>query len=327
MGRLNQNTVSTIFLVCLAIVAVGLVASTIGTVEGVDIHIGGDSAAGDPGGGDMDTQPPNEGTDAGDGGSMERREHIDLQICIPVLTTGSAVLVIIGVMLTILYLVNHRYNLASAGLFGTFLIPMVMLAYFLSTNCHSGGDGRTGGLPDGGDVIGSSGGGTGIAAPESPLIVALVFGGIVVLGVAMLVKNTRDDERFEPIEEEDVPDADAADFARAAGRAADRIEETNASVNNAVYRAWLEMTSLLHLDDPETAAPRTFAEEAIDVGLAEDDVWQLTELFNEVRYGGRDPDSREEGAIETLRDIERTYETNVDESSTTTAEDSTEDER
>lgn len=326
MGRLNSNAVSTVIFVCVAIVAIGLVASTIGTVEGVDIDVGGDRAPGQQDSGGSD-DPATVDEDQGDGNaSLEQRDYIDLQMCVSFLATGPAILGIIGGVIGVLYLTYRRYNLASSGLFGTFLIPVVMLAYFLLTNCNNASPGGSGGLPNGGDVVGSPGS-TGIAAPESPLIVALVFGGVVLLAAVMMVTMTREDEQFDPVEEEASPDADAADFARAAGRAADRIEETNVSVDNAVYRAWLEMTGLLQIDDPDTAAPRTFAEEAIAVGLAEDDVRTLTELFNEVRYGGRDPDARESDAIETLRNIENTYEASDDESSGDTAATSTEDDR
>lgn len=41
--------------------------------------------------------------------------------------------------------------------------------------------------------------------------------------------------------------------------------------------------------------------------MDETDVGQLTEVFEEVRYGKRDPESREQCAIEAFRNIEAAY--------------------
>lgn len=318
MGRLNQNTVFTVLFVCLAVVGVAMVASTITSVQAVDNVIIDPGGPSDDPGGDTDAFVPDDTPTPGEGdnGVDDPMEGMDLVFCIEFLQTWPAILGILAGMFTILYLVYLRFDVASAGLFATFLIPVTMLAYFLLTNCPGGGfDQGNGGVPDVNPV---SNGGTELPVPESPIIVALVFGGIILLAVAMLVTMTREDEHVEPLEEEEIPEADAADFARAAGEAADRIEETNVPVDNAVYRAWVQMTGLLHIDNPETAAPRTFAEAAIDIGLADDDVWELTELFNEVRYGGKDADTREERALEILRNIEETYQ----EDSTDTGADS-----
>ena len=305
MGRLNQNVVFTVLFVCLAVVGVAMVASTITSVEAVDNVIFEPGDPPDDPGGDDGPLVPDETPTPGEGNGADPMEGIDLVFCIEFLQTWPAILGILAGMVTTLYLVYLRFDLASAGLFATFLLPVTMLAYFLLTNCPGGGFGNgEGGVPDVNPV---SNGGTELPVPESPIIVALVFGGIILLAVVMLVTMTREDEHVEALEEEEIPDIDAADFARAAGAAADRIEEANVPVDNAVYRAWLQLTGLLHIDNPETAAPRTFAETAIEVGLAEDDVWELTALFNEVRYGGKDPDTREERALETLRTIEETY--------------------
>ena len=307
MGRLNQNTVFTVLFVCLAVVGVAMVASTITSVEAVDNVLIDPGGPPDDPGGEQDPFVPGDTPIPGEGenGMEDPIEGMDLVFCIEFLQTWPAILGILAGMVTTLYLVYLRFDLASAGLFATFLLPVTMLAYFLLTNCPGGGFANGGsGVPDYNPV---SNGGTELPVPESPIIVALVFGGIILLAVVMLVTMTREDEHVEPLEEEEIPEADAADFARAAGAAADRIEEANVPVDNAVYRAWLQMTGLLHIDNPETAAPRTFAEAAIDIGLAEDDVWELTELFNEVRYGGRDADTREERALEILRNIEETY--------------------
>ena len=144
------------------------------------------------------------------------------------------------------------------------------------------------------------------SVPVPPSVLVGVFALVTIAGVVMLFVTTSDDETFEPVEEEP-EEADEAAFARAAGRAADRIEEANVAVDNAVYQAWVDMTGLLDISNPKTTAPLDFADRAIAVGLDEDDVYELTELFNEVRYGGMDPENREERAVEILRHIEETY--------------------
>lgn len=93
---------------------------------------------------------------------------------------------------------------------------------------------------------------------------------------------------------------------RSAGEAADRIE-AEAPVTNEVFRAWYEMTRQLDVRDPATTAPDEFEARAIETGMDPDDVARLTTLFEEVRYGERDPDSREERAVAALRRIETAY--------------------
>ena len=98
----------------------------------------------------------------------------------------------------------------------------------------------------------------------------------------------------------------------AAGRAADRIEG-RASVDNEVFKAWAEMTELLDLERPETVTPGEFAAEATAAGMDPDHVTELTDLFQAVRYGGKEPTpERETRAVETLRKIEAAYANDAD---------------
>ena len=93
----------------------------------------------------------------------------------------------------------------------------------------------------------------------------------------------------------------------AAGRAADRLEE-GGEFDNEVYRAWAEMTRPLDVDRPAATTPDEFARAAVDAGLAADDVAELTRLFEEVRYGGRETTPAvETRAISVLERIESTY--------------------
>ncbi|MFB6253316.1 MAG: DUF4129 domain-containing protein, partial [Halobacteriaceae archaeon] len=151
---------------------------------------------------------------------------------------------------------------------------------------------------------------------ENPLIFAiLVIFGIFIVGALAYVHfssqsetqvvdpTTSQEESFE--EEQSMVALDAV--GEAAGEAADRIEEAG-NVDNEVYRAWKEMTSLLDIEDPETSTPGEFAIAAINAGMDRDHVETLTSLFEDVRYGGVDPtESDEQRAIEALREIEESY--------------------
>jgi len=306
MARINRENVSAALFIFLVVASTGFIAATINSVQLVDA---GSGAA-----------PPDEpvppeadrdrvSIDVSDETGQESREQqrIDAVVCIGLLRNPLVILTILAGIVGIVYAVNRRYNLATAALFSTGLVPMVMLVYFLLTNCRR----DTGGGGFGGAEFIDNSGPLLEAPPVSPLLIALVFGGGMVAAVALLFASMGDEETFKPVEEETI-EADTADFARAAGRAADRIKESNVAVDNAVYRAWLEMTGLLDLENPESTPPRDFAEAAIDIGLSRDDVTELTELFNEVRYGGKEARAREDRAIGVLRNIERTYEKTIE---------------
>jgi len=300
----NSRTSYTALLVSSAVVVLGVVAATIDSMSG-----------GSGGRASLDFEPREGGANAdpgdatnntgGQAGDIGQDQVIDLVICVEELTTWPARVAILGGVFLLLYGIYSRYNLSASILAGSGLVPLGWGLYFFLTNCgvQAGVGGSS--LLSGTSVMTNQGG---IASPPlPPELVAGVFLVVVVGGIGLLVTMTGSDETFEPVAEEE-PEPDTAAFARAAGRAADRIEEANVSVDNAVYEAWLEMTGLLHIDDPKTTAPRDFAQSATAAGLDEADVSELTELFNEVRYGGRDAGTREDRAVEILRDIERTYE-------------------
>lgn len=152
----------------------------------------------------------------------------------------------------------------------------------------------------------SSGGGQpGTTDPSLPSLLVVVVlvvavGVLVVLLVRMRREDSDDPEPGDPTE-------DAAAVGRAAGRAADRLEYA-ASADNEIYRAWVEMTDLLSVSSQQTKTPGEFASAAIEAGMDPADVTELTRLFEEVRYGDREPTSDDEQrAIDTFRRIESTY--------------------
>ncbi|MFB6266291.1 MAG: DUF4129 domain-containing protein, partial [Halodesulfurarchaeum sp.] len=167
-------------------------------------------------------------------------------------------------------------------------------------------------LLEGGGGGGGSGGGT---VPSTNPTFLLVLGLLALVVLVVLLRSTGDDVLAEPPEEA-APDTPAtlAEVGAAAGRAAERIEG-RATVENEVYRAWVEMTGHLDVSHPENLTPGEFAEAARDAGMDPDLVDDLTDLFREVRYGGAEPTGdREEHALEILRAIESTYVENTGES-------------
>lgn len=133
----------------------------------------------------------------------------------------------------------------------------------------------------------------------------------LVAGAAALWYRSDTDASLEGLGHDDEGDVDGASvdltaMGRAAGAAADRID-ADADLTNEVYRAWDEMRAHLDAPDPETTAPAEFAESAVAAGMDPDDVAELTGLFAEVRYGGRDPADRADRAVAALRRIEAAY--------------------
>jgi hypothetical protein len=221
------------------------------------------------------------------------------------LTKPVAILGIILAVAGVMYASYRRYNSSSALLIGTGVVPAVWLVYFLLTNCGSTGSGGGGGLFSSSALVSGEGGVSSFSVP--PVAAVAVLTALIVTGAVLVFRSAGAEESIVLPEDHMAPEAETSDLAAAAGRAADRIERTNKPVDNTVYQAWVEMTGLLNIDNPDATSPRGFAREAIKAGLSEPDVKELTELFNEVRYGHKTPTEYEDRALETLRNIETTY--------------------
>lgn len=310
MVNLGQANALTLVVVIVAVVASGILAATIGSVivytqdEDTKELIGHQQSIGD----EFDVNVSGE---ADETTNVDSGTSINLKWCVRFLNQPSAVMGILAGMFGLLYLVYLRFNLATALLSGTFIVPVIMISYFFLTNCPQGAGEAGQGLFSGADAIAASSEGLAAIPAIPPEIAAALVVGFTLIAAVVLFSMTGQDEAIEESAMAFEPEPDAADFARAAQRARERIEEANIPVDNAVYQAWLEMTGLLSLENPETTAPYEFAEEAIAVGLAEEDVTELTELFTDVRYGEKDPDTREDRALRVLRNIEETYQQTV----------------
>ncbi|KAB1186599.1 MULTISPECIES: DUF4129 domain-containing protein [Haloferax] len=163
--------------------------------------------------------------------------------------------------------------------------------------------------PGGGGSLGEGAGGVQSVSPPTALFSLLLVVALVA-ALVMLVTGTGDspdgDDGTEATVPEDGPDVAAV--GRAAGDAAERIESGTGGVENEVFRAWAEMTSLLSVPNRQSATPAEFAAVAVEAGMAREDVTQLTTLFEEVRYGGAEATTdREQRAVDALRNIESNY--------------------
>jgi hypothetical protein len=288
----------------LAISAVALGAATLGSAQSVGPTGDGVPFAPELPGQDMgDREPrPGLGDDGGTTGDLGTN-WAAMTSCNDFLASTPGTLLVVAGLFALMGVLYHRYNVALSLFAGWTIAPPVALAYFMLTDCGSmqyeGHDGTP--LP---------GGSEGLLQIQSvpSWVLGVVVGGALVVGAAVLYRTAGTDEvAAAPPSDDAEDDVDLGRFAAAAGRAADRIEERNVPADNAVYAAWVEMTDLLDVADPETYAPSEFAETAIDLGMAEDDVQGLTTLFNEVRYGGKDASVRAERAAAVLRAIESGY--------------------
>lgn len=262
------------------------------------------------------------GAAAGDGHGTGGigQSYGSLTTCVPLLDSTVGLLATLAAVLSIAGLIYYRYNFALALFSGWTVLPPAMLGYFLVTDCGGGGGSMLSGAASG--ML--SGPGEGLLGTGSIPTWAMGLFGVAVIGgaIGLLYRTAGTDEVVDIEEESTTEDVELDDFAAAAGRAADRIEEHNQDADNAVYEAWVEMTELLDVDSPETYSPGEFADAAVDAGMDQADVRQLTRLFNEVRYGERDVDSREDQAVDVLRNIESQYSETNQTDATETAVDS-----
>ena len=147
---------------------------------------------------------------------------------------------------------------------------------------------------------------------DVPITLLAAFGVVAVVLIGVVARFSGNQESA-PVSAGAEPDSEDVEegvgaVGEAAGRAADRLEGEGGDVENAVYRAWREMTGALSIDRPATTTPAEFADAAVDAGMDAEDVSELTWLFEEVRYGDAAVTSeRERRARRALRRIEETY--------------------
>jgi hypothetical protein len=308
----QRDTLRRYGLAGLAVVAIAVAAATIDSTvapaggSGLGSASGAEGVGTDPSGGVGVTGPP-----AG--------EFVPLSPCVEALRDPVAVGVIVLAFLVVGGLAYRSTGsfLPPLALWLAFGLP-VGLIYAVLTSCGAaepfsmglGGAGNSSAVLPSGGGAGALGGATGrqVSTPTAVLGVVLVvalLGSVLLLLVSTGDEEAPDADADDPVEEPETPDVAA--LGRAAGAAADRIED-DADVDNEVYRAWAAMTRHLEVPNPETSTPAEFALAAVDAGMAREDVTELTDLFETVRYGGEAATAdREERAVAALRRIESAY--------------------
>ncbi|MFC5278018.1 DUF4129 domain-containing protein [Halorubrum rubrum] len=308
---MKRETLSTALLALLAVVALGVAAATLDSAVAID---GGGGFSGGVEGGAGPTEDPGEISPSESPGGATTLALPP--ICYPFLRRPPALVLLAGALLAIGAFAyrDTGSRFAAAVVAGTVGFPVGVVWYGLSS-CR---DPETAGeldlglageeeglLPAGGG--GGAGLGTGsgtVSTPEAVFLAVVVLA--ILVSLLVLVAAAGDDEdggggRGEP--DSKPADPDLAEVARTAGAAAARIEGD--AGDNGVYRAWREMTEALEVDRPASATPAEFATAAVEAGVDEEPVSELTEVFERVRYGGADPTAdRERRAAAALRRIE-----------------------
>lgn len=291
-----------------AIVAIALAAATVRS----PLEIGSDGTGSDgvsgtgPGDDGGAGQPPP--PEPGDGGIP------------PFLEVLIAIVIVLLALALVWYLVAHRreaVKLIAVGLVAVVVLGVLAFVLLKLATFLGGAVEMPAGLPGVDEGGGSSGGGDssgdGEDSPISPgpLSAVLALVTAVFLGGLFLSRGSDDSGAIgngsTDAAESSEPAETAAAVGTAAGEAADRLEDA-ADFDNAVYRAWREMTRPLEVDRPESSTPREFARAATDAGMDRERVDELTQLFEDVRYGDASTTAdREARAIEVLRRIETEY--------------------
>lgn len=295
-----NDTVRSICIAGLAVLAVALTAATLDTtvVPGGDSGENGDDGA--PGHGDDNGA----GTDGGilpEPSESSPGEALQIPFVSEIFTV-LAILLIIGL---VCYFVIYWRQAVPALV--VILVVTGLLALFLLVAFDS----SAGPTESGNFSFISEGGSNGesetpVSSPTA-VIVLVVIGMLLVGAIAWRLGGQDDPLPPDTGGEVGTEEPAVSAIGQTAGEVADRIEASD-DVDNQVYRAWKEMTDLLDVEDPDTSTPGEFAEAAIAAGLDRADVTELTRLFEDVRYGDHEAtESYEQRAIAVFRRIETQY--------------------
>ncbi|GAB7093946.1 hypothetical protein JCM30237_10980 [Halolamina litorea] len=314
---MQRDTAVAIVLALLALLAIGAAAATLENPAASSSGSGFGGGSGDGLGSGSAASGSTNGSSGG--GAMQWTGELS-GACLSILMTPWAKALIAGSVLLVAASVWRRTGSIWFGAITLVLYgPIVYVVWFALAGCRTLQPAMAPSRPatNQTQTNGSAGGAGGLgsvadtATSQSSLlllavIVVLVLAAVVLLYLASaddLVDSQLDRER----EESDDDYTDIAAVGRLAGEAADRIEAGDA-FGNEVYRAWVEMTEHLAVERPQSSTPAEFAAAAVDAGMAPDDVRELTDLFEEVRYGDREvTEERERRAAAALRRIEAGY--------------------
>lgn len=244
-------------------------------------------------------------------------ESVSVALCLPFLLKWEVQLLLLAAVFLGGLLLWRKTDLTTAALVISVLSPLGLFLYYgLATSCSIAEEDSEEGLGErlmtgAEEVNESTGGAVETATDPTVILVILAIAGLLAIGLAIRRDDISEAISLESKEKDDETPTDRGQLGRIAGEAAERIEGQSPdadSLENEIYRAWVEMTNQLDMADPETATPGEFATEAIEAGMSPADVHDLTELFESVRYGDQAPTSmREQQAIDILSRIERDY--------------------
>lgn len=199
--------------------------------------------------------------------------------------------------------IRHILRQSRDVLLGAGLVLALGLFYLLILSLSGGG-------AHGAPLMQPSPGGTGTSSTEvatnatggvPPVaLAALALVAVIVLMLAvraLLSGSSTGSEVVEAVE----ADEEEPDVARAEPDPVTGHSFTDVDAENAVYRAWRRLTELVGADR-ETTTPGEVAREAEREGLDRSAVRTVTDAFEEVRYGHRDPDGDREARATSALD-------------------------
>ncbi|WP_121821961.1 DUF4129 domain-containing protein [Halostella salina] len=309
---MDRDALRPVLIGIVCVLAITLAASTLTS----PVDTGGGGGGINP----MPTDNPSQGGGLGDESQQPNTTGgVPIPPCIQLFSGPGPYLALAAILAAIAVFFYTRYGgLTAFGMTFAAGLPLLILVLLLTAGCgidFQGGNATPMNITSGsgpGEGNGSSGplgsGGGSMTDPTLPTaLVMLVLGVAAVAVVGLYLYSDTGDDEEDPDDEAETPAEQRQAIGRAAGRAADRIED-DVDVENEVYRAWREMTEHLDVDRPESSTPSEFADAAVDAGMSEGEVGELTRLFEEVRYGGATPtEDRERRAVAALRRIEDEY--------------------
>lgn len=298
---MNRNQTLVVAVVLLSVGGLAVAAATVSTPSSSDPGTGsGDVSSGD----DEGSSPPERSPGADDSG--ESRLIVFLGVVLFVIG-------LLAMLIPFLKWLTPRRAVALVVVVGVVTVSILLVMGGLMDSVPEMSGIQIEPEDQGGGGDGGAGGEATSESPQSDFEVSLGLLGVVGLAMILLAaavyrySGTDVDVALEEQADETEEPTSVKEIGQAAGRAADRLEGAS-DLENAIYRAWREMTDALDVTQPRTTTPEEFAEIAIEAGMSDTDVRQLTRVFEEVRYGNRQPTpEREQRAQEALRRIQRTY--------------------
>ncbi len=288
-----RTTLRSIVVAALGVLALGAAAATLDSTI-IPESSDGEGSGGTPGA----FPPPESGPTPGQ--------------TLPIPTDLLWILFLLAIAAVIVFALIYWRDTIPFVLAGSILVILLFLVMYVALYFYDGPG--FGGPPE--SFNGSlfdmpgEGGEEEIEAPETtvPPIFMLLVAGLAALGIVAALVSVRSSSRTVVDDEEDETEGPStAAVGRAAGRAADRLEE-NVVAENEVYRAWREMTNLLEVPNSVSSTPGEFAAAARAAGMGREDVDELTRLFEDVRYGDTEPSEELEArSVALFRRIEDRY--------------------